>query len=765
MSVAHHSSRGGGPADALLMRQRGWLATVVAFLVVASSAIVFTAPEAGATTTTAEVVAVRDGDSVTMKVPGRGTIGVHLIGINAPLGSCTADKAKAKMEDLLHPGDIVKVKGNLNAPVDSYGEIHLRVFTTSGKEAVKPLLKKGLGVAMPDSDATNWANTHFRKWEQVGQEAGRNLWKSNKCGNGPNQAADLRLRVMWDADGPDDSTLSGEWVEVINDGSIAVNLGGWRLADATDSTDHTYWFPSTTLNPGQRLRIVGGSGSGHWGNTNQLFGQVGDGAYLFDPDSDIRAYFEFPCLTGCSDPLMGKVSVLAHYDPAGPDSADVNGEWIDITNVSNSSIDLYDHFVRNGIYTYLFDGSTVLQKGKTLRLHVGVGTDKPLERYWGKDHPILNNDADTVELLGLDGTQVAEHTWPCTSCAPPPQVDIVFADPGGDLNGGDEWIDLHNATSSTADLSGWQVTVGPNEYIFPSGTSVPADGRVRLEFGSGTDSSTVKYWGLTSTVLWDVTDEVQLKSQFGDVVSCYGWGGSSCDRPTRLGPFRMIVNYDADGNSSDETANGEWIHLRNTGGSSFDLTGYRIMFEGAVYDLTGVTLPKAGNGKFTLYSGRGSGTSLTRYWGFSGGGIYPNSPSNPKSVLLFDPRGAVAGEYTWPCTGCSPEATVKLILHDVSGTDSIEVKNASSTASVSLDDWWIGEGTGGTIPNNHYYFPDGIVLGPKDSITVFIGTSGTYHWDSANFDHIGGQNERIALFDPFGVSAWCDSWGSTEPCP
>jgi endonuclease YncB( thermonuclease family) len=753
------------------MTQRGWLAAVAAFLAAVASAIVFAAPDAGATTATAQIVAVRDGDSVTMKVPGRGTIGVHLIGINAPLGSCTADQAKLKLEGLLQPNDVVKIKGDLNAPVDSYGEIHLRVFTTSGKEAVRSLLKKGLGVAMPDSGATSWANTHYRKWEQVGQDRGRNLWKPNKCGTGPTQAADLRLRVRWDADGPDDSTLSGEWVEVINVGSKAVNLGGWRLSDATDSTDHTYSFPSTTLQPGQKIRIVGGPGSGHWGNTSQLFGQVGDGAYLFDPDTDIRAYFEFPCLTDCTDPLIGKVSVLAHYDPAGPDSEDINGEWIDVTNVSNGSIDLYDHFLRNGIYTYLFDGPTVLQKGQYLRLHVGTGNDGArawgIERYWGKDHPILNNDADTVELLGLDGTPVAAHTWPCTDCAPAPQVDIVFADPGGDLNGGAEWIDLHNPTGSTVDLSGWQVTVGAKEYIFPSGVDVPADGRIRVDFGRGTDTSTVVHWGLTTTTLWDVTDEVQLKSPYGDVVSCYGWGGSSCDRPTDLGPFRMIVNYDADGNSNEETANGEWVHLRNTGATQFSLDGYRIMFEGAVYDLSGITLYQDGDSRdtLTLFAGSGSDSGWKKHWGLPYQNNFPNNPTSPKTMLLFDPDGAVAGEYTWPCGGCSPEADVKLILHDVTGTDWIEVKNPSSTATVSLDDWWIGEGTGGEIPNNHYYFPGGILLGPKASISVFIGPSGTYHWDSVNFDHIGGQNERIALFDPFGVTTWCDAWGTTAPCP
>ncbi len=765
MRPPHRSSSPVRAADALSMRHRGWLAAAVALLVAVAAGIVVTASEASASTVYATVVAVKDGDSVTMSVPGRGTIGVHLIGINAPLDSCTAAKAKIKMQRLLHPGDVVKVKGNVGAPADSYGEIHLRVFTTTGKEVVKPLLKKGLGVAMPDSDATKWANTHYRKWEQKGQERGRNLWKSNKCGQGPNQAADLRLRVSWDADGPDDSTLSGEWAEIINDGSVAVNLAGWRIADATDSTDHTYWFPSTTLQPGQKLRIVGGPGSGRWGNTNQLFGQVGDGAYLFDPDADIRAYFEFPCLTGCTDPLIGKVSVVAHYDPAGPDSQDVNGEWIDVTNLSNGSIDLYDHFLRNGIYTYLFDAPTVLQKGQYLRLHVGTGRDTTLERYWGKDHPILNNDADTVELLGLDGTPVAEHTWPCTDCGPAPQVDIVFANPGGDVDAS-EWIDLHNPNTTTVDLSGWQVTVGSNEYVVPDGVDIPADGHLTVDFGRGTDTSTVVHWGLTSTVLWDVTDEIQLRSPLGQTVSCYGWGGSSCDRPTDLGPFTMIVNYDADGNSTEEVANGEWIHLRNTTGSSFDLDGYRLMFEGAVYDLTGITLP--GNGKLTLYSGTGSNSSLKKHWGYSDG-IYPNSPNNPKSALLFDPDGAVAASYTWPCQqSCSaPNVILKL---QTGSPDSIVVKN-KGTSSVSLDDWWIAEGTGGTIPNNHYYFPDGIVLGPTGSIVVIIGSGtdqpnqGTYYLDHPKFDHIGGQNERIALLDPYGNVAWCDAWGDTAACP
>ena len=89
-------------------------------------------------------------------------------------------------------------------------------------------------------------------------------------------------------------------------------------------------------------------------------GDVGDGAYLFDPKGDLRAWLIYPCLVSCSDPNQGALRVRAHFD---------DPEYVSVTNVSGHRVDLFGYQVRMP-GAYAFPHGTVLDPGESVRAYV-----------------------------------------------------------------------------------------------------------------------------------------------------------------------------------------------------------------------------------------------------------------------------------------------------------------------------------------------------------------------------------------------------------
>ncbi|HWS36732.1 MAG TPA: lamin tail domain-containing protein [Actinoplanes sp.] len=67
------------------------------------------------------------------------------------------------------------------------------------------------------------------------------------------------------------------------------------------------------------------------------------------------------------------------------------------------------------------------------------------------------------------------------------------------LNG--EWFQVHNPSAADVPVGGWWVRdSGLRRYTFPAGTVIPAGGDVYVHIGSGRDTATHKYWGLSKPV-------------------------------------------------------------------------------------------------------------------------------------------------------------------------------------------------------------------------------------------------------------------------
>jgi hypothetical protein len=220
--------------------------------------------------------------------------------------------------------------------------------------------------------------------------------------------------------------VNGEWVRVRNTHPTrTVSLEGWWLRDASL---HLYDFPAqftfpggAVLGPGASLVVHVGAGADtatdlYWGETDPIFENVkggtshsGDGAYLFDPDGDLRAYAQYPCEIGCDEPLLWKVVIGVH--PTAPES-------ITVANISAETVNLYEYEIENVPYFYEFRPTAFLQPGAATTVYVGASSrlDAPFVKGWGLPSFILDNESDVVTLRNPIGAPFACVAWGGDSC-------------------------------------------------------------------------------------------------------------------------------------------------------------------------------------------------------------------------------------------------------------------------------------------------------------------------------------------------------------
>jgi endonuclease YncB( thermonuclease family) len=244
------------------------------------------------------------------------------------------------------------------------------------------------GWALPFGNGVEWAsNGRYMKLAQEAAARRRNLWNPTGCGAGPSAASLLITKVKWDAADDDAKNVNGEWIRITNRSSAPVSIGDWWLRDSHfrgprsgNFKGRGYRFPANTVVPASgSLRVHVGRGSNsatelYWGLGESIFEnatddrkKVGDGAYLFDPKGNLRAYSMYPCRAGnCADPLTGKVEVSARYQG-------VEYEWVYVRNTSSEPISLFQYELESAPWFYEFGPEDVVQPGKS----IVVWVDKP----------------------------------------------------------------------------------------------------------------------------------------------------------------------------------------------------------------------------------------------------------------------------------------------------------------------------------------------------------------------------------------------------
>jgi micrococcal nuclease len=175
------------------------------------------------------------------------------------------------------------------------------------------------GLALPDNGNIEYLkNADYRLRAQKAAAAGLGMWGDPQhCGAGPSQDVPITVRVEWDAPGNDSANINGEYAAVTNGGTLPLPLGGWWIRDNAyrGTKAHGYAFPAgLVLAPGATVRVHPGVGSNsggdlYWGLAESVYENVTgapknmcDGAWLFDPDGDLRAWQMYPCVSACPPP-------------------------------------------------------------------------------------------------------------------------------------------------------------------------------------------------------------------------------------------------------------------------------------------------------------------------------------------------------------------------------------------------------------------------------------------------------------------------------
>ena len=381
---------------------------------------------------TAKVTSINDGDTV--KVRLRGSRRVHWVRFRAVQameltrysdhrakrrGQCHAVAAANRVEDLVRASHY-RVRLSAQHPATDHTGRLIRWIAVRRhgrwQDVGEILMREGHTLWMASTTDTAW-NHRYDVLGQRAAQAHRNLWDPTTCGTGPQQDVPLRVWALSDPLGRD--TPDGEFVKVQNRSATeTLHLGGWWVRDAML---RRFTFPAgTTVPPGgtATLHVGRGTRSGNdffWGLGTTAFENpgdgrdLGDGAYLFDPKGDLRAWMLYPCLAACTDPYQGALQVTAH--PRRPESATIR-------NTSGQPVDLYGYAFTIEGATAPFAPGTILQPGETMTVFPQGSPDQDTrdERHLGLDGYAMADAGGWVSVSTFNGIALACDAWGSGRC-------------------------------------------------------------------------------------------------------------------------------------------------------------------------------------------------------------------------------------------------------------------------------------------------------------------------------------------------------------
>jgi endonuclease YncB( thermonuclease family) len=384
-----------------------------------------------------KVTFVGDGDTLYVDVNRDGTrrsVHVRMTGLNATeqyvytsrvsqrRGECHSLEATARLERL-----IKRSKGRVRlAAMDPASHSGKRVRRSVAvrlkgrwRDAARILINEGHALWLPNGNEWAW-NADYSLLAERAAAKRSNLWNPTYCGIGPSDQSPISVLANADADGADHDFVNGEWIRIRNHDPVnTVHLGGWWVRD---SALRRYTFPDwATLPPGETLTVYAGEGTDTW--TEFFWNQrgpvfenatgaprwMGDGAYLFDPQGDLRAWMQYPCRENCTDQYAGAVKVSAKFR---------GREHVKVRNVGGFAVDLEGYRLQSPPYSYPFPRDSVLQPGEEMVIDVlgDPAEDTRLEKHWGEVGAILNNGGDKVRLTNFREVVLDCYTWGSGQC-------------------------------------------------------------------------------------------------------------------------------------------------------------------------------------------------------------------------------------------------------------------------------------------------------------------------------------------------------------
>lgn len=204
---------------------------------------------------------------------------IRLIGVNAPEAQeCLGEEAKNALIDRLG-------REPVRVAVDRWDEFgrDLAFVWHEGELINLWLVDSGLAVAR-----SAFGHSYDKLLDDAEERAKfgeRGLWNPSACGTAADTAVSI-AHVNFDAEGRDNENPNGEWIDIVNNGPIDVELRGWTIRD--ESTRHRYQFASTVLTQDTTLRLRSGCGADtatehFWCDPDgTIWSNSGDTAFLYD---------------------------------------------------------------------------------------------------------------------------------------------------------------------------------------------------------------------------------------------------------------------------------------------------------------------------------------------------------------------------------------------------------------------------------------------------------------------------------------------------
>lgn len=508
--------------------------------------------------------------------------------------------------------------------------------------------------------------------------------------------------------------VPGDWVELYNRGSAAMNLAGFVVKDNDDT--HIYTLPAgTMIAPGGYL-VVDEADLGYGLG-------AADSVRLFDPSGALVDSYSWTahaattygrCPNGSGDFIaLNTVTKGSANDCAGPvkineieSNGGVPGDWVELYNTGASSVDV--------------SGWSILDNDDT---HVAVGlpagTTIPAGGFLVVEEADLGfglGAADSVRLFDKLGALVETYSWTAhaaTTYGRCPDGSGDFAatsdstkgapnNCGGavttvyinevESNGGTpgDWIELINTGAGPVDISGWGILDNDDThlYLLPPGSTIPAGGYLVIEeaamgFGLG------------------AADSVRVFDPAGRQADAYSWeahAGTTYGRcPNGSGAFTATsdstkgaanlcpgeVSFSVwPGRAEVQPVDGMSVFGGNLSGLMYEASGsatpavmwavrngpstlYRLIWNGTTW--TSDSANGWGAGKTVLYS-NGTGAPDAEGVTFAGtassGGLYVSterdnnvSGVSRNSILRFDPAAtgtSLNATHEWNLTADLP---------------------------------------------------------------------------------------------------------------
>lgn len=458
-------------------------------------------------------------------------------------------------------------------------------------------------------------------------------------------------------------------------------------------------------------------------------------------------------------------------------SGGVPGDWIELYNGAPVPVSLAGYRVLDNDDTHLYT--------------VPDGTVVPAHGYYLIEEAALGfglGAADSARLYTPDGDVLVDaHTWTShavttygrcpdgsgefkvnTSVTKGAANDCTLVirinevEPAGGTDG--NWVELFNAGPAPADLAGFRISDNDDAHgiVLPSIT-VPVGGYLRLDasgFGFSLDS----------------VDAVRLFRPDGTLADSFSWTAPAAATwgrcPDGRGPFVStlggtpgapnacfvpVTTLHINEVESSNGVPGDWIELVNTGSSSIDLTGWRLLDNDdthVAYVFPAGTTMAAGG--FLVIDESVFG------WGLGAA----------DTVRVFDPNGVLYASYAWTAhavtsygrcpDGAGGFQTTTMVTRGAANDCSVVIRINEIESSGGEPGDWVELFNPGPqrVDLGSFAFSDN-----DDSHTytiptgTFIEAGGYYVLEEASFGFGLGGADSARLFSPSGALA--DSYGWT----